>query len=137
MHFIIIAYVLVIAIISLLYETYNPICGECTSIVLWGKCSTKDEGKLCIVRGNQQVQSVIGLSGGAVVFIFVIFCTVMMVWVYLHIRRQEMRNRHYNVCSSTTDNHRESRQIQKILFLYTLSLYFTYLPEFFLHVLVA
>uniref|UniRef100_A0A7S2A1N2 G-protein coupled receptors family 1 profile domain-containing protein n=1 Tax=Ditylum brightwellii TaxID=49249 RepID=A0A7S2A1N2_9STRA len=127
MHFIIIAFVLVFAIIPLVYETYNPACGECVPGVLLGKCSTKDEGELCIVRGNEQVQLVLQLIAGASILIVLIFCTVVMVWVYLHVRRQEMRNRRYNFGgSNNAENHRESRRIRKILFLYTLSLYFSY-----------
>jgi len=127
MHFIIITFVLVLAIIPLAYETYNPDCGECTVFPLLGKCSTKDEGELCIVRGNQQVQLVLQLIGGASILFDLIFCTVAMVWVYLHVRRQEMRNRRYIFGgSNNAANHRESRRIRKILFLYTLSLYFSY-----------
>mmetsp|Transcript_13121 Transcript_13121/g.19419 ORF Transcript_13121/g.19419 Transcript_13121/m.19419 type:complete len:380 (+) Transcript_13121:30-1169(+) len=132
MHFIIIAFVLVLAIIPLAYETYNPACGECNLTPLWGKCSTKDEGELCIVRGNEQVFTVILNIGGASILIVLIFCTVVMVWVYLHVRRQEMRNRRYNFgISNNADNHRESRRIRKILFLYTLSLYVSYGPWLF------
>mmetsp|Transcript_26025 Transcript_26025/g.33160 ORF Transcript_26025/g.33160 Transcript_26025/m.33160 type:complete len:375 (-) Transcript_26025:73-1197(-) len=132
MHFLIIAFVLVFAIIPLVYETYNPWCGGCTIIPLWGKCSAKDEGEFCIVRGNQKVELVLRLIAGAAILIVLIFCTVVMVWVYLHVRRQEMRNRRYNFgISNNADNHRESRRIRKILFLYTLSLYFSYVPGFF------
>eukprot|EP00957_Ditylum_brightwellii_P028959 2187591-Ditylum_brightwellii.AAC.1 len=56
MHFIIISFVLTSAIIPLAYETYNPDCGECFPVVLMDKCSSKDEGELCIVRGNEQLQ---------------------------------------------------------------------------------
>eukprot|EP00957_Ditylum_brightwellii_P092705 7059160-Ditylum_brightwellii.AAC.1 len=43
-----------------------------------------------------------------------------------------MRNRRYIFGgSNTADNHRESRRIRKILFLYTLSLYFSYVPWLF------
>eukprot|EP00957_Ditylum_brightwellii_P067353 5112658-Ditylum_brightwellii.AAC.1 len=127
MHFIIIAFVLVVAIIPLAYETYNPDCGDCFPVVLFGKCSIKDEGELCIVRGNQQVFTVIRLIAGATICTVLIFCTVAMVWVYLYVRRQEMRNRRYIFGGlNTADNHRESRRIRKILFLYTLSLYFSY-----------
>jgi len=129
MHFIIIAFVLVLAIIPLAYETYNPACGQCNVFPLWGKCSTKDEGELCIVRGNEQVVTVIQNIGGAAILIVLIFCTVAMVWVYLHVRRQELRNRRYVFGgSNNAANHRESRRIRKILFLYTLSLYLAYLP---------
>eukprot|EP00957_Ditylum_brightwellii_P041188 3117733-Ditylum_brightwellii.AAC.1 len=78
MHFIIIAFALTIAIIPLAYENYNPFCGECSSVVLLDKCSTKDEGELCIVRGNEQVRSVLRLVGGATGVIVLIFCTVAM-----------------------------------------------------------
>mmetsp|Transcript_24669 Transcript_24669/g.32708 ORF Transcript_24669/g.32708 Transcript_24669/m.32708 type:complete len:376 (-) Transcript_24669:60-1187(-) len=132
MHFIIIAFVLVFAIIPLVYETYNPECGICNTTVLWGKCSTNDEGKLCIVRGNEQVVTVIRLIAFALILIVLIFCTVAMVWVYLYVRRQEMRNRRYIFGgSNNTENHRESRRIRKILFLYTLSLYVSYGPWLF------
>eukprot|EP00957_Ditylum_brightwellii_P044233 3356210-Ditylum_brightwellii.AAC.1 len=78
MHFIIIAFVLVLAIIPLVYESYNPGCGECFPAVLWGKCSTKDEGELCIVLGNEQVQLVIEIFARALILIVLIFCTVAM-----------------------------------------------------------
>mmetsp|Transcript_6878 Transcript_6878/g.9149 ORF Transcript_6878/g.9149 Transcript_6878/m.9149 type:complete len:240 (-) Transcript_6878:40-759(-) len=132
MHFLIIAFVLVFAIIPLVYETYNPWCGGCTIIPLWGKCSAKDEGEFCIVRGNQKVELVLRLIAGAAILIVLIFCTVAMVWVYLYVRRQEMRNRRYIFGgSNNAANHRESRRIRKILFLYTLSLYFSYAPGLF------
>mmetsp|Transcript_17010 Transcript_17010/g.24108 ORF Transcript_17010/g.24108 Transcript_17010/m.24108 type:complete len:266 (-) Transcript_17010:32-829(-) len=132
MHFIIITYVLTIAIIPLVSETYNPLCGTCFLNVIWDTCSTKDEGELCIVRGNEQVVTVIRLIAFALILIVLIFCTVAMVWVYLHVRRQEMRNRRYIFGgSNNTENHRESRRIRKILFLYTLSLYFSYAPGLF------
>eukprot|EP00957_Ditylum_brightwellii_P075027 5701652-Ditylum_brightwellii.AAC.1 len=53
MHFIIITFVLVVAIIPLAYKMYNPACGDCAAVPLWGKCSTKDEGEFCIVHGNE------------------------------------------------------------------------------------
>jgi len=129
MHFIIIAFALVLAIIPLAYETYNPDCGECYPLVLYGECSTKDEGEVCVVRGNLQVYNVIRFIAGATFCIVLLFTTVAMVWVYLYVRRQETRNRRYIFGgSNNTDNHRESRRIRKILFLYTLSLYFAYVP---------
>eukprot|EP00957_Ditylum_brightwellii_P081636 6210145-Ditylum_brightwellii.AAC.1 len=131
MHFIIIAFVLTTAIIPLVYETYNPTCGSCFPVVSWDICSTKDEGELCIVRGNEQVQGAVFIILIASSLFALIFCTVAMVWVYLHVKRQEMRNKQYNFRQHNTDNHRESRRIRKILFLYTLSLYFSYIPLFF------
>mmetsp|Transcript_6879 Transcript_6879/g.9154 ORF Transcript_6879/g.9154 Transcript_6879/m.9154 type:complete len:239 (-) Transcript_6879:40-756(-) len=136
MHFIIIAFVLVLAIIPLAYETYNPNCGECIPAPLWGKCSTKDEGELCIVHGSEKVFVVIVMIMGASFLIVVFFSTVAMVLVYLHVRRQEMRNSRYNFRQHNTENHKESKRIRKILFLYTLSLYFTYIP-FIFHVFAS
>mmetsp|Transcript_24679 Transcript_24679/g.32729 ORF Transcript_24679/g.32729 Transcript_24679/m.32729 type:complete len:379 (-) Transcript_24679:29-1165(-) len=136
MHFIIITYVLTIAIIPLVSETYNPLCGTCFLNVIWDTCSTKDEGELCIVHGSEKVFVVIVMIMGASFLIVVFFSTVAMVLVYLHVRRQEMRNSRYNFRQHNTENHKESKRIRKILFLYTLSLYFTYIP-FIFHVFAS
>eukprot|EP00957_Ditylum_brightwellii_P116990 8923751-Ditylum_brightwellii.AAC.1 len=71
------------------------------------KCSTKDEGELCIVRGNKLVFTVIEAIRGATISIVLIFCTVAMVWVYLYVRKQEVRNRRYTFGGpNNTDNHK-------------------------------
>eukprot|EP00957_Ditylum_brightwellii_P042039 3183754-Ditylum_brightwellii.AAC.1 len=121
MHFIIIAFVLVFAIIPLAYETYNPACGKCAPVVLFNKCSAKDEGELCIVRGYEQVELMIELISGATVSIVLIFCTVAMVWVYLYVRGQEIRNRRYIFGgSNNAENHRVKTDTKNPLSLHSL-----------------
>jgi len=124
LHIIIIALALTMAIIPLFFQSYNPRCGNCTIEVIFDECnSTDDEEELCVVRGNLTVANVLFFIGFSMVFIMLIFGTVAMVWVYVHVRRQETKTKRYNFRGVQRDNHRESKRIRKILLLYTISLY--------------
>jgi len=126
-HIIIFTLALFIAAIPLSTQTYNPFCGYCYYGVMYEKCSSdKDEEELCIMRGNKTVEFVMSLTYRVLLFFVLIFCTIAMVWVYLHVRRQELRMQRYNFRQHNTEKHKESKRIRKILSLYTLSLYLTY-----------
>mmetsp|Transcript_25845 Transcript_25845/g.38413 ORF Transcript_25845/g.38413 Transcript_25845/m.38413 type:complete len:354 (-) Transcript_25845:666-1727(-) len=127
MHVIIITVVLIIAIVPLAFQSYNPFCGQCIPTLVW-KCSIKDEKESCnwVLRGARTVAVVSDILSGALLIIALIFCTVAMVWVYLHVRRQELKMQEYNFRGHNEEHHRESKRIRKILLLYTLSLYLTW-----------
>jgi len=127
MHIIIFTLALSIAVVPLSTQTINPWCGYCFYGALYDKCSSgKDKEELCAVRGNETVEFVIDIIYRVLLFSVLIFCTIAMVWVYLHVRRQELRMGQYNFRQHNRETHRESKQIRKILSLYTLSLYLTY-----------
>mmetsp|Transcript_6871 Transcript_6871/g.9131 ORF Transcript_6871/g.9131 Transcript_6871/m.9131 type:complete len:310 (-) Transcript_6871:262-1191(-) len=126
MHIIIITCTISSAVVPLVFQTYNPNCGVCNPTILYDTCSTKDGGKLCVLRGNEIVDFVLNTIVGAAVILALIFCTVAMVWVYLHVRRQELKMQEYNFRGHNEEHHRESKRIRKILLLYTLSLYLTW-----------
>jgi len=127
MHVIIITVVLIIAIVPLAFQSYNPFCGQCIPTLVW-KCSIKDEKESCnwVLRGARTVAVVSDILSGSLLIIALIFCTVAMVWVYLHVRRQEVKMQRYVFRGSASEKHKESKRIRKILFLYTLSLYLTF-----------
>uniref|UniRef100_A0A7S4SJ62 G-protein coupled receptors family 1 profile domain-containing protein n=2 Tax=Ditylum brightwellii TaxID=49249 RepID=A0A7S4SJ62_9STRA len=131
LHIIIIALALTMAVIPLAFQTYNPHCGNCYPEVMYDACTNKKEGNLCIVRGNETVNYMFRIINGALFYIALIFCTVAMLWVYLHVRKQEVKMQRYNFRQHNAENHKESKRIRKVLFLYTLSLYFTYTPHLF------
>eukprot|EP00957_Ditylum_brightwellii_P051616 3914706-Ditylum_brightwellii.AAC.1 len=135
MHFIILTYVLSIAVVPLLYESYNPACGFCVPATIW-KCSIKDENDGCtlatLVRGKIRIDYLMRILSVALLLIALIFCTVAMVWVYLHVKRQEVRTQRYHFRGSAQEKFRESKRIRKILFFYTLSLYIAFGPFVFL-----
>eukprot|EP00957_Ditylum_brightwellii_P196658 14983914-Ditylum_brightwellii.AAC.1 len=84
MHTVIITVVLTSAVVPLVFQSYNPSYGNCVADVIYDICSTKDEGKICIVRGSEKVYFVIGIIMGATLTITIIFCTVVMMWVHVH-----------------------------------------------------
>jgi len=125
MHIIIIAFMLTSSIILWVSENYNPDCGGCGPALIWDKSSDAIlyEGEIwCIVRGNEKV------------------CNVMC-WsleVCLSLYRSRLLHRCCGMGVSSTSegkkwgigvtqfltaqrrhNHRESKRIRNILFLYT------------------
>jgi len=123
LHTTIITVALTTALVPLAYQSYNPSCGTCWSMFIADKCS---DGEECIVRGSRTVFVAYSYIQGATLFIMNVFCTVAMVWVYLHVRRQELKMQEYNFRGHNEEHHRESKRIRKILLLYTLSLYLTW-----------
>jgi len=111
MHIIIITCTISSAVVPLVFQTYNPNCGVCNPTILYDTCSTKDGGKLCVLRGNEIVDFVLNTIVGAAVILALIFCTVAMVWVYLHVRRQEIRMQQYNFRQRNADNQIDPKRI--------------------------
>jgi len=131
MHIIIITLTFLLAGIPLAFQNYGPACGGCRITTIRAKCSDTDvENMLCKLRGNERVGAVVAKIRGSFLVLVLVFSTVTMVWVYLHVKRQEKRNKQYVFRGSAQDRQKESERIRKILFLYTLSLYFAYGPLF-------
>ena len=128
MHIFIFVVSLVYSIVPLPLESYNVSCGWCTVGSLMYECDgSAVHGELCVERGSPRIRVVYENIGMAAIWGMIIFCTLAMSWVYIHVRRQEARQAMYNVPGDQTQNyHRESRRIRKILFLYTLVLYISW-----------
>jgi len=124
MHIFIFVVSLAYGIIPLPLDSYNPQCGQCLVLPLEYECNDPAfDGELC-VRGSPMVGLVWYRLFLAALWIMIIFCTLAMGWIYISVRRQEVKQTMYRFPGEATrDYHRESRRIRKILLLYTVALY--------------
>jgi len=125
MHTFICVVSLVYGIIPLPLKGYNPTCGQCMWLPLEDECNDPAvDGELCVVRGSRMVGVVWWNLFWAAMWSMIIFCSLAMIWIYISVRGQEVRQTIYSFPGEETrDYHRESRRIRKILLLYTIALY--------------
>ena len=121
MHFFIMVFALIVALVPLFYQNYNPYCGRCTEVTLPLDCNNTTE----CVRGSATLEIIHDWLEISVTFLVTIFCTVAMIIIYRSVYNQEKRMARYNTIgdSDTEDRHRRSRHIRKSMILYTSSFY--------------
>ena len=126
MHFIILMFVLVVALVPLFYQSYNPYYltsgGRCMEVTLPLDCNNTT---IECVRGDVTLEIVYHWLEISVTFLVTIFCTVAMIVIYRSVYNQEKRMARYNIIgdSDTEDRHRRSKHIRKSMILYTSSFY--------------
>ena len=123
MHVVILAFATAIALVPLVTQNCNPVCGYCTATPIPFWCMSRSgavAGVEC-VRGEATIAIVIIYFTIGLLFLVAVYSLVTMYAIYRDVRKQQARMDQYRFGGE--EHNRESRRIRTTLLLYTSSFF--------------
>eukprot|EP00579_Thalassiosira_antarctica_P008764 CAMPEP_0201901710 /NCGR_PEP_ID=MMETSP0902-20130614/54572_1 /ASSEMBLY_ACC=CAM_ASM_000551 /TAXON_ID=420261 /ORGANISM="Thalassiosira antarctica, Strain CCMP982" /LENGTH=564 /DNA_ID=CAMNT_0048435681 /DNA_START=125 /DNA_END=1820 /DNA_ORIENTATION=+ len=124
MHFLNIIGVILIAVIPLFFDGYNPLCGTCLPVPTPYWCGDwfLGDGTTECIRGDATLANVYQYSFWVFISLITLFCSGSMIAIYLSVYLQERKMQKYRFNTDENDEvenaHSESERIRQALLLY-------------------